>query len=150
MHLSEKGFKAKKMAKIKVRAKLIENVRSIVDNSRTHSLVLDLETSKGGGDTGPTALELAIMSLADCAVTIFADVAKKSKIELNKLEVIAEAEKSPDSPRLTGVNLKVNVSGKARKKLLEAVWRRTEANCPVVSIFRDSIPVEAELKIDTE
>lgn len=138
------------MTKIKARAKLIENVRSIGDNSRTHTVVCDLPTGSGGTDMGPTALEIAVIALADCAVTIYADVAKKSGIELTKLEAVAVAEKSADSPKVTDVKIKVNISGKARKKLLEAVWRRTEANCPVVSIFRDSIPIETELKIDTE
>jgi len=138
------------MVTIKATAKLIENVRTIADNSRTHSIVLDLETAKGGTDTGPTALELAVMALADCAITIYADVAKNSKIPLSKLEAIAEAEKPPDSPKLTGVKLKVKVSGKARKQLLEAMWRRTEANCPVVAIFREAIPIDVELEATPE
>jgi uncharacterized OsmC-like protein len=139
----------RKMPKITARTKLIENVRTIVDNSRTHSVVCDLETVKGGQDTGPTALELSVMGLADCAATIFADVAKQSKIEITKLEVVAEAEKSPDSPLLKGVKLKVRVSAKARKQLLEAIWRRTEANCPVVAIFKEPIPIEVELETTT-
>jgi len=137
------------MPKITARTKLIENVRTIVDNSRTHSVVCDLPNAKGGKDTGPTALELAIMGLADCAATIFADVAKQSKIEITELEVVAEAEKPADSPVLKSVKLKVNVSARTRKKLLEAVWRRTEANCPVVAIFKDPIPVEVELETTT-
>lgn len=95
------------MAKIKAKAKLVENVRSIADNARTHSIVLDLGTASGGNDTGPTAIELALMALADCAVTICADVAKNSKVTLTKLEAYAEADKSADSPVLTNVNLKV-------------------------------------------
>ena len=90
------------------------------------------------------------MALADCAITIFADVCKQSKIELNGLEAVAEAEKPPDSPRLTGLKIKINVSAKARKKLIEAAWRRTEAMCPVVSIFKDPIPLEVELETATE
>jgi uncharacterized OsmC-like protein len=135
---------------IKATAKWIENVRTIVDNSRTHTVVCDLPTAKGGDDTGPTALELAIMAIADCAATIFADVCKQSKIELTKLEVVAEAEKLPDSPKLKGVNIKVKVSANARKQLLEAAWRRTEANCPVVSIFQEAIPIKATLEAITE
>ena len=130
-------------------AKLIENVRTFVDNSRTHTVVCDLPIAKGGNDTGPTALELAIMALSDCAATIFADVAKQSKIEVKGIEVVAEADKPADSPSLNSVKLKVNVSAKARKQLIEAIWRRTEANCPVVSIFKDSIPVEVELSTET-
>lgn len=139
----------REMPKITARTKLIENVRTIVDNSRTHSVVCDLETVKGGQDTGPTALELSVMGLADCAATIFADVAKQSKIEITKLEVVAEAEKPPDSPLLKGVKLKVRVSAKARKQLIEAIWRRTEANCPVVAIFKEPIPIEVELETTT-
>jgi len=139
-----------KMPKIKANAKWVENVRSIADNSRTHSVVLDLETAKGGNDTGPTALELALMALADCGVTIFADVCKKSSIELGKVEVTVEAEKSPDSPIVTGVTMKVTVSAKARKELLEGAWRRTEANCPVLSIFKEPIPVKVEFEAKSE
>ncbi|MEM2442757.1 MAG: hypothetical protein QXL20_02010 [Candidatus Bathyarchaeia archaeon] len=52
-------------------------------------------------------LKWAIMTLADCAATIFADVCKKSNITLNKMEVVAEAEKPADSPRLSEVIVKV-------------------------------------------
>jgi uncharacterized OsmC-like protein len=138
------------MPKFKTKAKWIENVRSIVDNQRTHSIVCDLSTPAGGTDSGPTANELALMALADCGVTIFADVCKKSNIELGKVEVTVEAEKSPDSPVLTGVTMKVSVSAKARKELLDGAWRRTEANCPVISIFRDPIPVKVEFEAKTE
>ncbi|HVP15954.1 MAG TPA: OsmC family protein [candidate division Zixibacteria bacterium] len=135
------------MPKIKATAKWIENVRSVADNSRTHSVVCDLSAPAGGNDTGPTALELAVMALADCAVTIFADCCKQSKIELTKVEAIAEAEKSPDSPVLTGVTVKTKVCATARKELLEAAWRRTEANCPVLSIFKEPIPLKVEFEV---
>lgn len=138
------------MPKIKATAKLLENVRTIADNARTHSIVLDLGTGKGGDDTGPTALELALMALADCAVTICADVAKNSKITLTKVEAVAETEKSPESPKLTSVDMKVHVSGKARKQLLEALWRRTEANCPVLAIFKEPVQLNVELKTTSE
>jgi uncharacterized OsmC-like protein len=138
------------MPKINVKAKLVQNVQSIADNTRGHSVVLDLGAAKGGDNTGPSALELAIMALADCAVTIFADVCKKSNVEISKVEVVAEADKPADSPKLTGVNMKVTVASKARKAKLDAVWRRTEANCPVVSIFQDNIPIKVEFETVTE
>jgi uncharacterized OsmC-like protein len=138
------------MPKIKVKAKWVENVRSVVDNSRTHSVVCDLSSPAGGSDSGPTALDLALMALADCGVTIFADVCKKSNIEPGNVDVVVEAEKSPDSPVITGVTMKVNVSAKARKELLEGAWRRTEANCPVLSIFKDPIPVKVEFEAKQE
>jgi putative redox protein len=138
------------MAKIKARAKWVENIRSVADDTRTHSIVCDTRTSSGGTDTGPTALEVSLMALADCAVTIFADIAKNSKITLTKMEAEVEAEEPPDSPRLSGVNLKVHIAGKARKQLLEAAWRRTEAGCPVMEIFRNPIPVKVAIEITPE
>ena len=137
------------MGKITSKAKLDENVRSTVDNSRTHSIVCDLPVAQGGNDSGPTALELAIMALADCAVTIFAKVAKQSNIEVENIEVVTEAEKPDNSPLLESVTIKVNVAAKARKELMEAAWRRTEANCPVVKIFTEPIPVKIELTTKT-
>lgn len=57
---------------------------------------------------GPTAPELAIMTSSDCAVTIFADVCKQGKIELSKVEVVAEAEKLADLPILSRVTIKTS------------------------------------------
>ena len=138
------------MPQVKATAKLIENVRTIVDNTKQHSIVLDLPEGKGGENTGPTAIELAIMALADCAVTIFADVAKKSKVTLDSLEVSAEAEKPADSPTPTKVQLHVNVTSNARDQKLHALWRRTEANCPVVKIFTEKIPIESTITTTLE
>lgn len=138
------------MAKIKATAKWVANVQSIADNTRGHGVVLDLGTASGGTDTGPSALELAIMSLADCAVTIFANVCRKSDVELSKMEVTAEAEKPSDSPIITGVNMKVKLAAKARKQKLDAIWRRTEANCPVVFIFKEKIPINIKVETITD
>jgi uncharacterized OsmC-like protein len=138
------------MPKLTAKAKWIENVRSIVDNSRVHSVVCDLPSAQDGDDSGPTALELALMALADCGVTIFSNVCKKSNIEVNKVDVTVEAEKLPTSPVITGVTMKVSVSAKARQALLEGAWRRTEANCPVISIFTEPIPVKVEFTIEQE
>ena len=140
----------KRMAKIKATAKWVENVRSVAENSSGHKVVLDLGTASGGDNKGPSALELAIMSLADCAVTIFADVCKQSNVELSKMEVIAEAEKPEGSPIISGVNMKVRVAAKAREQKLDAIWRRTEANCPVVFIFTEKIPVNIEFETIAE
>jgi hypothetical protein len=83
-------------------------------------------------------------------VTIFADVCKQSKIELTELETVVEAEKPVDSPILSAVTVKTKVSASARKELLEAAWRRTEANCPVMSIFKEPIPVRVVFEVVSE
>jgi putative redox protein len=138
------------MPKMTIKAKLIENVRSEVDNSRGHTITCDLPAPAGGTNSGPTALELALMALADCGVTIFADVCKKSNIDPGKVEVVVEAEKTPDSPIITGVTMNVNITSKARKELVEAAWRRTEANCPVLFIYKEPMKVNVQVQTNTE
>jgi hypothetical protein len=46
--------------------------------------------------------------------------------------------------------MKVNLVSKARKELVEAAWRRTEANCPVLNIFKDPTPVKIEFESKTD
>jgi len=136
------------MVIIKVTAKWVENVCSVAANSRCNKVVMDLGTASGGNNKGPSALEAAIMSLADCAITIFANVCKQSNVELSKMEV--EAEKPAGSPIISGVTMKVKLAAKARKQKLEAIWRRTEANCPVVFIFQENIPINIEVETMSE
>jgi uncharacterized OsmC-like protein len=135
------------MAKIKGNAKLIENVKLESDDGRGYRIICDLSEAAGGTNAGPTPLELAAMALAGCGVIIFADVCKNSKIDPGKVEVAVEAEKTSSSPTLTGVTMKVNISSPARKSLLEAAWRRTEANCPVMFVYKEPVPVKVETQI---
>ncbi len=137
------------MAKLKANAKLLENVRLVTDNGRGHSVVCDLSEAAGGTNAGPTPLELALMALSGCGVIIYADVCKNSKIDPGNIEIAAEAEKTPNSPILTGVTMKVKIVSKTRKALVEAAWRRTEAGCPVLFVYKESVPVKVDVEIKT-
>ncbi|MGE5533271.1 MAG: OsmC family protein [Bacillota bacterium] len=135
------------MAKLKANAKLLENVRLETDNGRGHKVVCDLSEPSGGTNSGPTPLELALMALAGCGVIIYADVCKNSKVDPGKIDINVEAEKTGSSPILTGVTMKVNIDSPARKGLVEAAWRRTEANCPVMFVYKEAVPVKVETQI---
>ena len=137
------------MAKIKANAKLLENTRLIAENGRGHSIICDLPVSSGGTNSGPTPLELSLMSLAGCGVIIFADVCKNSKIEPINIEIEVEAEKTSTSPTLKAITMKVKIVSKIRKGLVEAAWRRTEAGCPVLFVYKESIPVNVEVEVET-
>lgn len=138
------------MPKIEVKANWVQNVQSIADNTRGHSIVLDLPKEKGGNNTGPTALELALISLAECAVTIFADVCKKSNVTIDQMKVVAQANKELNSPKVSDITIKTTVKAKERKQKLDAIWRRTEASCPVISIFQEKTPIKVEFQIINE
>ena len=55
-------------------AKLLENTRLITENTRGHKVVCDLPVASGGDNSGPTPLELSLMSSVGCGVIIFADI----------------------------------------------------------------------------
>ena len=137
------------MAKLKGNARLLENVRLVTDNGRGHSVICDLSKDSGGTNAGPSPLELALMALAGCGVIIYADVCKRSKIDPGKIAIGVEAEKSSGSLILKGVTMKVNIESKVRKALVEAAWRRTEASCPVLFVYKESVPVKVDLEIKT-
>ncbi|MEM3406745.1 MAG: OsmC family protein [Nitrososphaerota archaeon] len=132
-----------------IKCKLIENLRSIAENGRGHSVILDLPKENGGDDLGPTALELAIMSLAGCITTIFALIAKNSKIPIESLEVIANAEKEVKSPKLSFVKIKALVKSNADKEIIETIWKKTIQTCPVDAIFEYEIKPEYEIELIT-
>jgi uncharacterized OsmC-like protein len=134
---------------LKGNAKLIENTKLVTDNGRGHQVICDLPESQGGTNTGATPLELALMALAGCGVSIYSSVCKNSNIEPGSIEVNVEAEKSPDSPIIKSVTMTVNIKSKARKALVEAAWRRTEANCPVFYIYNKEMPTKIEVNIQT-
>jgi uncharacterized OsmC-like protein len=135
------------VAKLKANAKLLENVKLVTDNGRGHNVICDLSEAAGGTNAGPSPLELALMALAGCGVIIYADVCKNSKIDPGNIEINIEAEKAGNSPVLSDVNMKVKIDSKARKGLVEAAWRRTEANCPVLFVYKEQIPVKVEAEI---
>ncbi len=138
------------MSRLKGNAKLLENTRLVADNGRGYTVICDLPEAQGGTNTGPTPLELALMSLAGCGVIIYAEVCKNSKIDPGKIEVNVEAEKIPNTPNVTGVTMKVSIASKVRKPLVEAAWRRTEASCPVMVVYKEQVPVKVEVDIKME
>jgi uncharacterized OsmC-like protein len=119
--------------------------QSVVDNGRHHGLVLDLPEANSGDDLGPTALELSAMALAGCVSTIWAVVAKNSKVSYRKVLVQIEADKGDSDPTFTEVSAKVTVDSEEEQSKLERILDKTMKACPVGRLFE-----QAGLEIKTE
>jgi putative redox protein len=126
----------------------ISGFRSAVDNGRAHSVVVDLPRDQGGEDLGPTALELALMSLAGCIGTIFAIVAGKRKLGYESLRVELEGEKGEKTiEKIRGV-LRIKTS--ASREEVETALKLTMEICPVGLIFEKAgIKPEIQVKLET-
>ncbi len=125
----------------------ISGFRSVVDNGRTHSVVVDLPREQGGEDLGPTALELALMSLAGCVGTIFAIVARKRGLSYESLKVELEAEKGEKT--IESVKGVMKVKTAASREEVETTLRLTMEICPVGLIF-EKAGIKPEIKVELE
>ncbi len=116
--------------------------QSVVDNGRQHDLVLDLPPGQDGDDIGPTALELAGMSLAGCISTIWAKVAENSGVTYRKIRVEMDLGKEQGTIGASETLVKVDSDEDAGK--LERVLDKTMRTCPVGQLFE-----QAGVEMDT-
>ena len=132
---------------MKARSTWISKYRSVLDNGRGHSVVVDLPPSDGGEDTGATALELAVMALAGCVTTIFKKVAEKRKLEYAGLEVEIEAEKGEKT--IERCRARLTIKTNASKEEVEKTLRLTENICPVGILFEQAgVKTEWEIQVE--
>ena len=122
--------------------------RSVVDNGRGHSLVVDLPKAEGGTDTGPTALELAAMSLAGCITTIFKMIAVKRKFEFGSLKVQLECEEANDAVTIAKITGVAELMTLAPESEAQTILNLTLKTCSVGAFFKEAgIPVYLELRL---
>ena len=134
------------MPVMKARSIWIGKYRSVLDNFRGHSVVVDLPPAKNGEDTGATALELAVMALAGCVTTIFKIVAEKRKLDYKNLNVVVEAEQPEGEKTITNFKAALEIETDAKKEDVERVLRFTLDICPVGLIF-DKAGVKGEWEV---
>jgi len=121
----------------------IDGFRSVLDNGRGHSVVVDLPAEQNGTNTGATALELSIMSLAGCITSIFRMVAEKRRFTYKAFKVELEAEKTKDSITVTSIDGHMELVTDAEEKDAQTTLKLTLDNCPVGVLFD-----EAKVKFD--
>jgi len=123
---------------MKTTAKWINQFQSVVDNGRSHAMVIDLPTTQDGRDSGPTALELAIMGLSGCISTIFAKVAEKMRITFDELEIVLEAHKPDGARTVEKVHFDMKIKSDATDDKIQKCLDTTVNNCPVGVLFKDA------------
>jgi len=112
--------------------------QSVVDNGRNHSFVIDLPDSKGGINSGPTALELCVMSFSGCVGTIFAMVAQKMHITFEKMEVDVDAQQKDGAATITDVHFTLKIKTIFDTGKVEKCIEHTMNTCPVGVLFRQA------------
>lgn len=112
--------------------------QSVVDNGRNHSMVMDLPEAKGGINSGPTALEVCVMSLSGCVGTIFAMVAQKMRVTFKQMEVEVNAEQKDGAPTITDANVVLTIKSSEPIEKIEKCLELTLNTCPVGLLFKQA------------
>ena len=121
--------------------------QSVVDNGRNHSMVIDLPEAKGGINSGPTALEMCVMSFSGCVGTIFAMVAQKMRLTFEHLEVEVNAEQKNEAPTITDIHFIMNIKTIETKDKIEKCLEHTMNTCPVGVLFKQAgVKITNEIK----
>jgi putative redox protein len=116
---------------------------TVLEDGRTHSIVVDLPRDEGGASAGTTALELGVLSLAGCITTIFALVARRRRLEFQGMNIALEADRPKGAPTITRVHGTLRVRTKAELADVQTVLEQTMRTCPVGVLFAQAgVPVE--------
>lgn len=120
---------------MKATATWTKGLQGIVNDERNHATVIDLPEAKGGVDSGTSALELCLMSLAGCLKTIFAMVGSKMRIEFEELQIIADARMEDGAQTITHVDYKLRIKTDASEAKVKKCLDIVESTCPVGVLF---------------
>ena len=136
------------MTELSANAKLVKNFRIDVDDGRAHSICLDLDEESGGADMGPSALELALMSLAGCYAAIFVLTAEKMRKSVKDLEIRADAVKSEEAGTITETKLDISVKTDMPEDRVHRLHELTVKGCPVGILFEKAgVKLEYNVKV---
>ena len=128
---------------MKITYRLIEGYLSEVDNDRGHSVQMDLPETAGGTNKAPKALEYLAMSLSGCIGTIFVDVAKKMRIDVEELKIELDAEVADT---IDNVSYKFYIKTNASLEKVQKCLDTTERYCPVGLLFHKAdVPFTHEI-----
>ena len=131
----------KSRAKVKWIGKL-----QFVGVSREHSVVIDQKVENSGENIGFKPTELLLIALGSCLGTTILSVAKLWNIEISKLELDVEVERSADCCaewRFTvNVHIDGNISEEDKKKLIKVA----EESCKISNILRSSCDVQVRFE----
>ena len=116
---------------------------TLLEDEHAHAVTVDLPIDQGGRSAGPSALDLALLSLAGDLSTTFTVVAEKRHLTFYGLSVALEAERPARAPTVSRVRGTVRVRTKAELADVESVLQIAVRSSSVGAIFeRARIPID--------
>lgn len=131
------------------------NEKFVIESDvRGHKVVIDQPANAGGVDSGPTPLELVLVSLAGCIGTIGRIVAMQQRIALRGMSIKVGGDLDTDG--LLGkpidgrigfeeITITVNVDADMTDEEKEAFIHEVDRRCPVSENLLNETPINVKL-----
>lgn len=119
-----------------------------VDN---HKLILDVDSSAGGLDSGPRPKALVLAALGGCTGMDVISILKKMKSGVKSFRMEIEADASEDHPKVyTNINVKYIFKGENldMDKLKKAVDLSQEKYCSVSAMLKKGIRIDYSISVE--
>lgn len=116
-----------------------------------HVIVLDASEELGGMNLGVRPKPLLLVALAGCTGMDIASLARKMRVEFDRIEIEADAEKNDEVPATyTSLTLKYRFEGQGidPAKPLKMVGLSQERYCGVANMLRQVAPIAFEVYLN--
>lgn len=116
------------------RATLVEGMRFEAETASGHRVVMDSADVAGGGDTGPSPMDLVLVALAGCTGMDVVSILRKMRQDVTAYAVAVRGTRAEEHPRVyTAVVVEHTVTGRALSADLvrRAVELSETRYCPV-------------------
>ncbi len=135
---------------MKGRIRLVEGMRFLASTDSNHGIIFDAG-SDGGGTVGPSPMEAVLLAAGCCTAMDVVYILKRMRQPLDGLEVVVEAERAEEDPRVfTSMTIHYKVKGKDLKadSVERAINLSLERYCSVTNMLREgAVKVSSEFDI---
>lgn len=138
---------------MKTRVKWIEDVCFMGETGSGHAVVMDGAPDIGGRNLGPRPMEMLLLGAGGCTSVDVVMILKKSRQDVTGCEVVLEAERAEDHPKVfTKINMHFIVRGRNLKADVvdRAIKLSAEKYCSATIMLAKTAQVTHDFEIVEE
>jgi putative redox protein len=117
---------------MKARVKWVEDVTFVGEADSGHAVVMDGPPESGGKNRGMRPMEMLLVGMGGCTAFDVVVILKKSRQAVTDCEVVLEAERAPEPPKVftrIHVHYRVRGAGLSEAQVKRAVELSTQKYC---------------------
>lgn len=106
---------------------------------------------EGAPTQGPIPIEVVLHATAACSAMDVVAILRKRRKEIKSFQLEAEAERSPDHPRVFKnifITYRVNGDGITRDEVEKAVKLSQEKYCSITHMLKPKVHIEYKVEVD--